>query len=73
MKIRVKAKPNSKKEIVKLIDTNYYEVWVSVPPEKGKANDRIIELLSKYFKLPKSKIYIIRGGTNKTKFVELDF
>jgi len=72
MRIRIKAKPNSKKEIIKKIENDYFEVKVSAPPENGKANTRLIELLSKYFKLPKSKIQIIKGGANKNKIIELD-
>ncbi len=67
MKIRVKAKPNSRVEAVKQIENDYYEIKVSVPPEKGKANKRIIELLSKHLKIPKSNITIIRGEASKEK------
>jgi uncharacterized protein (TIGR00251 family) len=69
LKIRIKAKPNSKLEGIKKLDENYYEVRVSVPPEKGKANERIIELLSKYYNIPKSKISIIKGNTNREKII----
>jgi len=71
MKIRVKAKPNSRVEAVKQIENDYYEVKVCVPPEKGKANKRIIELLSKHLKIPKSKITIIRGDTSKEKIFNI--
>jgi len=67
MKIRVRAKPNSRTESVKKIDNNYYEVKVNVPPEKGKANLKIIEMLSKHFNIPKSKISITKGKTSKEK------
>lgn len=73
MRIRIRAKPNSRKETVRKIENNYYEVKVCVPPEKGKANARIIKLLSDYFKVPKSKIQIIRGETGKEKIAELEF
>jgi uncharacterized protein (TIGR00251 family) len=71
MKIRIKAKPNSKIEGIKKIGEDYFEVRVSVPPEKGKANERIIELLSKYFDVPKTRISILRGGAGKDKLIEI--
>jgi uncharacterized protein len=46
-RIKVKVKPNSRSNEVKELDKDYYEVKVSVPPEKGKANKKVIELLSK--------------------------
>jgi len=71
MKIRVKAKPNSRIESIKKITDDFYEVKVSVPPEKGKANARIIEILSEHFKVPKTKISIIKGISGKEKLVEI--
>ncbi len=72
MKIQVKVKPNAKKEELKQIRDNYFEIKITVVPEKGKANKRVIELLSKYFKVPKSKIKLIRGETSREKLFEIE-
>ncbi len=72
MKITVKVKPNARENSVKEIEKDYFEVKVSIPPEKGKANDKVIELLSKFFKIPKSRINISKGQKNKEKIVEID-
>ena len=71
MRIKVKVKPNAKKDEIKKVDTDYYEVRVTVVPEKGKANKRVIEMLSKHFKVPKSKIRLIRGETSREKVFEI--
>jgi len=71
MKIKVKVKPNSRIESLKQVEADYFEIKVSVPPEKGKANRRVIELLSKHLRIPKSKITIIKGETNKEKLIEI--
>lgn len=71
MKIRVKVKPNARLNEIKKIAENYYEVRVSVPPEKGKANKKVIEVLSEYFRIPKSKIAIKSGQKSREKLVEL--
>lgn len=67
MKISVKVKPNSRENSIKQVETGIYEVRVSVPPEKGKANERVIELLSKELKIAKSRITLIKGETSKEK------
>ncbi len=72
MKIRVKVKPNAKKDEVKQIENDYFEIRVTVVPEKGKANKRVIELLSKYLKVPKSRIKLIRGETSREKLFEVE-
>ncbi len=71
MRIRVKVKPNAKKEEIKKIEEDYYEVRVTVVPEKGKANKKVIEVLSKHFKVPKSRISLVRGETSREKVFEI--
>jgi len=71
MRIHVKVKPNAGRNEVKKISEDFYEVKVSVPPEKGKANERVIELLSKHFRVPKSGINLIMGQKNKEKIIEI--
>jgi len=71
MRIKVKVKPNAGRNELKKISEGFYEVRVSVPPEKGKANEKVIELLSKHLKVPKSKINLISGFTFKEKVFEI--
>jgi uncharacterized protein YggU (UPF0235/DUF167 family) len=71
MRIKVKVKPNSIRNELKEISPGSFEARVSVPPEKGKANERVIELLSKHFKISKSKIQLRSGHTFKEKVFEI--
>ncbi|HBQ21621.1 MAG: hypothetical protein A2Z91_02600 [Deltaproteobacteria bacterium GWA2_38_16] len=72
MKIRVKIKPNSKQEKVVQISSGEYEVWVHAPAQEGKANEALILLLSKHFKIAKSHIQIISGFSSRIKILELE-
>jgi hypothetical protein len=67
MRIKIKVKPNAGKNELKQISENYFEAKVTVPPEKGKANERVIELLSIHFNIPKSRIILFSGQTYKEK------
>jgi len=71
MRIKVKVKPNANKNQLKEISSVFFEARVTVPPEKGRANRKVIELLSKHFKAPKSKISLISGTTFKEKIFEI--
>jgi len=71
VRIKVKVKPNAKKDEIKKIQDGYYEVSVTAVPEKGKANKRVIELLAKHFKTAKSRIKLIRGETSREKIFEI--
>ena len=72
MRIEVRVKPNSKKEGVARIDEGVYEVRVSVPPEKGRANERVLDLLSKHLRVRKSSLRIVKGERARVKVIEIE-
>lgn len=47
------------------------KVSVTSAPEKGKANQAVIDLLATALKLPKSALSITRGETSSNKIVEI--
>ncbi|MEJ7554170.1 MAG: DUF167 domain-containing protein [Aquificaceae bacterium] len=71
MILKVRAKPKSKVEYVKELEKDLYEVAVKEPPEDGRANERIIELLAKHFGVSKSKVQLLRGSTSRLKVFEV--
>ncbi len=71
MKISVKVIPNAKKDEVKLAGEKVEEgliVKVHTPPEKNKANDKVVEILKDYFK---TEVRIISGEKSRKKIVEI--
>lgn len=49
----------------------YLKVSVTTVPEKGKANEALIALLSKNWKIPKSDIAIEKGDTDRHKTLSI--
>jgi uncharacterized protein len=72
MKLFIKAKPNSKKEFVRKIDSTHYVVSVHAAPVAGKANHAIINVLSHYFHKSLSQISIISGEKSKQKIIDIN-
>jgi uncharacterized protein len=72
MKISVKVKPNSRKNEVNRSDDGTLIVFVTASPHEGKANEKVIELMSEYLKKPKRCISIVSGFRSKTKIVEIE-
>ncbi len=72
MKFWVKVKPGSKREKVVRLSEDRLEVSVSAPPEKGRANERLIELLAKHFRVKKSAVKLLRGERSREKLVEIE-
>ncbi|HMT11489.1 MAG TPA: DUF167 domain-containing protein [Ignavibacteria bacterium] len=71
MRISVKVKPNARQNSINQVGENTFEVRVTVPPEKGKANKKVIELLAKHFHTAKSNIELVSGETSKEKVFEI--
>ena len=76
MKISVKVIPNTKQnEVVDdafdLLGARILKVKVNQPPEDGRANKAVIEILADYFKVKKSAIVIITGETSRNKIIEI--
>ncbi len=73
MKIyQVKVLPRSSQNKVTEDAPGSLKVKLVAPPVDGKANEALIELLSKYFKLRKSSIRILRGENSRNKMIEID-
>lgn len=71
MKLNVRVKTNTKRIKVEGVDDGLI-VHLTVRPEKGKANKQLINVLSDYFGVSKSKIFIDKGGKSKSKRVIID-
>jgi uncharacterized protein (TIGR00251 family) len=71
MKIFVKVKPRAKNDSLIKINENNFLVSVKAIPEKGKANEAVINLLAQYFKISKNNIKIISGLSSKNKIIEV--
>jgi len=72
MIIKVKVKPQSKKESIEKISNNAYQVFLHEIPEKGKANKTLIKLLADYFDISVSRIIIMSGFKSRNKILSID-
>ncbi|EMO53372.1 DUF167 domain-containing protein [Leptospira noguchii] len=72
MKLTVHVKPNSKKVFFRKEEDGVLTIAVREPALEGKANEAVIESISKEMKIPKSKIRILSGEKNKKKIIEVD-
>lgn len=50
-------------------DRSFVKLRVKEPPEKGKANEGVIRLLSSSLKIPASRFEIVAGDTDRLKTV----
>ena len=71
MKVRVRVKPNSKRQAVRE-EGGVLVVQVKSPPVEGKANEELREVLAKHFGVPKSAVRVVSGHRSRNKVVEVE-
>ena len=71
MLIKVRVTSNAKEAHVTRTGETSLEVRVDEKAVGGRANKRLLEILSKHFNLPKSRITIVKGAKSRDKIVEV--
>ncbi len=67
----VRVTPHAKQNKV-VENDGVLRVYTTVAPENGRANSAVVELLSEYLDVPKSKIKILKGQTSRDKVFAID-
>lgn len=71
MLLTVHTKPCAKEAKLEWVDEDTVKAFVREPPENGKANKALVELLSKQLNVKRGDIKILRGLTARIKQVEI--
>lgn len=70
MLIRVKVFPDSKKDEVVDKGADRFYVYVKEKAEEGRANEKMLEVLSIHLKINKKSLVIVRGSTTPNKMIK---
>jgi uncharacterized protein YggU (UPF0235/DUF167 family) len=71
MKFTVRVKAGASQEKVEKVSDTEYIVWTRALAEKGKANDAVVRLIAEYFRVPKSRAWIVAGHASRSKIIEV--
>ena len=72
MDLQIRVIPKAKRNSIEIGDDGLFKVRVTAVPERGKANDAVIALLSKLIGVPKRDIQIVRGHSARNKLVRVE-
>ena len=67
MLIKVKVFSHSKKRGIIKKSEDSFEIKVKVKPLQGQANKEAVKILAEYFKIPESKVRLIKGFRHTNK------
>ena len=65
--VAVRAQPGAKRNGVLGIRNGRLRVAVQAPPDKGRANAAIVEVLAEFFGIRRSQIELVAGPTSQEK------
>lgn len=72
MIIKARIIPNSSRNQIVGWFKDQLKIKISAPPERGKANQKLINFLSEKWNIPKHSIQIIKGHKKRDKVIEIE-
>jgi uncharacterized protein len=70
-RLRLRVSPGSRRTELVGRHGDRWKVRVAAPPEGGRANDAVLELLAERLGLPRRALSIVSGHTARDKVVEM--
>ena len=67
MILKVRVQPKASRDAIVGEHGGALKVAVTAPPDKGKANKAVVELLANKLGVPKSNIELVTGSTSRDK------
>ena len=70
-RLRLRVAPGAARPGVVGRHGDAWKLRVAAPPEHGRANDAVVELLAATLDVPRSSVTLLSGGGSRDKIVEL--
>ncbi len=72
VRLHLFIQPKSSKNQIVGPHNGMLKIKITAPPVDGEANAELIEYLSKFFKVPKRNITLVKGDTGRQKTVDVE-
>ena len=72
MKIIIKAVPSSGRRLVTLDKQGRLKCYLQSPPEGGKANKELVEVVADALSISKRSVIIVQGLASRNKVLEIE-
>ncbi len=69
--VQIRARPGAGRQRIVRSDDRGLVVALNSPPEKGKANEELIEFVAGLIGVPRSALAIVRGASAHSKVVQI--
>jgi uncharacterized protein len=68
---QIRVQPRAKRNAVTKLADGSLKVYVTAPPEDGRANEAVVETIAEWLGVKRRQVAIIRGETNRNKVVRI--
>jgi uncharacterized protein (TIGR00251 family) len=69
--LKLHVVPGAKKTAVAGLHGDRLKVKVAAPPEKGRANEELLEFLARVLQVPRQAVHLTSGAASRAKVVSL--
>jgi len=69
--LNVRVQPRAKRNAVQPVAGGGLKVYVTAPPEDGRANDAVVETIAEWLGVKRRQVEIVSGATNRNKVVRV--
>ena len=71
IRLRLRVSPGAAKPGIVGRHGDAWKLRVAAPPEHGKANDAVVDLIAETLDVPRASVTLVSGGSSRNKVVEL--
>jgi uncharacterized protein (TIGR00251 family) len=69
--IEVQVQPRSYRDEIIGFQNGRFKIKVTAPPEDGKANEKVREVIAEQFGVSKSRVEIVKGQKSRLKIIKI--
>ncbi len=69
--LSVRVHPWARRAKLEELGPRDFKVHVTAPPDKGRANQEVLEALASYLEIPLSRLRLVRGAASRIKTVAI--
>ena len=69
--LNVRVIARAKRNAVTEMEDGGLKVYVTAPPEDGRANDAVVETIAEWLGVKRRQVEIVNGATNRNKVVRV--
>ncbi len=70
--LKLHVVPGARQTAVAGLHGERLKIKVAAPPEKGRANEALLEFLARALKVPRQAVHLTSGATSRAKVVAID-